>query len=124
MRVTSFTSGFLPQTHTGNSGGQVQPRAPAHLALDDAVLERMEGDDGQSAAGIEAADRSLHHVADGAELIVHGDADGLKASLCGVLLFAQRLRGHGRADDVHQLQRRFDGAFSRARQMAAAICGA
>ena len=71
----------------------------------------MEGDDGQSSAGIEAADRSLHHAADGAELIVHGDADGLKASLCGVLLFAQRLRGHGRANNVDQLQRRFDGRF-------------
>ena len=42
-------------------------RCLLHLALDDAVLERMEGDDGQSAAGIEAADRSLHHAADGVE---------------------------------------------------------
>ena len=27
LRVTSFNFGFLPHTHTGNSGGQVQPVA-------------------------------------------------------------------------------------------------
>ena len=97
LRVTSFTSGFLPQTHTGNSGGQVQPRAACcHGSL---LTMRSSSEwkvmTASLSAGIQAADRSLHHAADGAELIVHGDADGLKASLGGVLLFPQRLRGHG-----------------------------
>ena len=33
LRGTSFTSGFLPHTHTGNEGGQSQPLAAAASSL-------------------------------------------------------------------------------------------
>ena len=43
--------GWRPQTHTGSSGGQTQPRRSAvDEALDDAVLERVVAEDDQPAA--------------------------------------------------------------------------
>ena len=117
LRVTSFTSRlFAADAHREFRRAGAALCAACCIAL---LTMRSSSEwkvmTASRAAGIQAADRSLHHAADGAELIVDGDADGLKASLCRVLLFAQRLRGHGRADDVHQLQRRFDRVPSRAR---------
>ena len=68
----------------------------------------MERDDGKSAAGIQVVNGRAHHAADRTELVVDGNADGLKAPLGGVLLFPKRPLGHGGFDDVHQLQRRLD----------------
>ena len=69
----------------------------------------MEGDDGETAAGLQMVDRGLHALADSAELIVDGDADGLEAALGRMLLFPEGAGRHGRADDIDELERRFDG---------------
>ena len=56
-------AGFLPHTHTGKSGGQVQPLAkPAKAVLHDAVLQRVEGDDAQPPARIQPGHRVLKQI--------------------------------------------------------------
>ena len=50
-------------------------------------------------------------MGDGPQLVIDGDADGLEAALGRVLLFPQGLGRHGAADEIHQLQGRFDGLF-------------
>ena len=62
LRGTSFTSGFLPHTHTGNDGGQVAALGRCRqLALHDAVLQGVEGDDGQPSAGVQPGNGPLQH---------------------------------------------------------------
>ena len=58
----------------------------------------MKADDAQPPADAELVRRSVHHLAHRRQLVVHGDADRLKAALGGMLLFAQRRARHGRAD--------------------------
>jgi len=53
--------------------------------------------------------RGLHALPDCAEFVVDGNADGLKAALGRMLLFSKRAGRHGRADDIDQLQRCFNG---------------
>ena len=81
------------------------------LALDDAVLERMERNDREPPARLEILLGGAEHRRKLAELVVDRDADSLKAPLGGVLLLAQRRSGHRRADKIRQLQRGFDGLF-------------
>ena len=69
----------------------------------------MEGDDGQTALGIQAGNGVAHDLLDTAQLVVDGDADGLEGALGGMLLLAQSGSGHGGADDAHQLQGGLDG---------------
>ena len=65
----------------------------------------MEADDAQPPAGAELIGCGVHHLAHRRQLIVHGDADRLKAALGGMLLFAQRRARHGRADHIDQFHR-------------------
>ena len=69
----------------------------------------MERDDREPSARFQIFLRRVEHRRKLAQLVVHGNADGLKATLGRVLLFAQRARGHGRTDDIGELKRRFDG---------------
>ena len=71
----------------------------------------MEGDHRQPPAGVQVLRGGLQHGRQRVQLAVDGDAYGLKAPLGRVLLFPQRCRGHGGLDDLHQLQRRLDGAL-------------
>ena len=71
----------------------------------------MEGDDGQPATGIQAGNGIAHHLLYRTQLIIHRNADGLKAALGRMLFLSQCRRGHGASDNIHQLQRGFDGRF-------------
>ena len=91
---------------------------PGDAGLDDPVLEGMKADDAQPPADAELVRRGVHHLAHRRQLVVHGDADRLKAALGGMLFFAQRRTRHGRADHIDQLQRGRDrllrpGAYDR-----------
>ena len=71
----------------------------------------MEGNHSQSPTGVQAGHCPLHHPLHTAQLVVDGNADGLKASLGRVLLLPQGSRRHGSPDNIHQFQSGFDGGF-------------
>ena len=69
----------------------------------------MKGNYRQPSAGIQQRNGFFHHRFHRPQLVVDGDADGLKAALGRVLLLPQSGSGHGAFDHVYQLQRRLDG---------------
>ena len=71
----------------------------------------MEGNDGQPPPCVQPGNGPLQHPGDGRQLIVHGDADALKAPLGRVLLFPQGRGGHRPPNDLHELPRGLDGGF-------------
>ena len=90
--------------------------ASGNAGLDDAVFQRMETDHAQPSAPAEHVRRGIHHALDLAQLVVHRDADRLKAALCRMLLFTQGRGGQGSPDDVDEFPRRFDRSDRAARQ--------
>ena len=56
----------------------------AKTPLDHAVLEGVEGDDGQSSAGCKQFERCIEGTLELAEFIIDGHADGLEGARCGV----------------------------------------
>ena len=80
-------------------------RARAQESLDAAVLERMEGDDGEPAAGLQQRLGGGEAAVELAELVVHGDAQRLEGAgrrIDGVALLA---RPRTLADDRGELAR-------------------
>ena len=77
--------------------------------LDDAVLQRVEGDDGKPSTAFQIFLRGIEHRGKLAQLVVDGDADRLKTAFGGVLLLAQRRGGHRAANELRKLERRFNG---------------
>ena len=87
LRVSSRSSGSLPQTQIGKSGGHVQPFAPRdHELLHDPVLERVEADHGEPPTGPQHRDRSGQRRLELAELVVDGDPERLEDALGGMTL--------------------------------------
>ena len=71
----------------------------------------MEGNHRQPPTGIQQGHGLFHNPLHTAQLVVDRNADGLKAAFCRMLLFPQGGSGHGRTDDIHQLQGGFDFLF-------------
>ena len=99
-------------------GPGVRPGAGAHEFLDRAVLQRMEGDDGEPAA------RRQHLLGGGeaalelAQLVVHGDAQRLEGARRRIALVPGR-RPDGAAHDLGQLARGLDALVAGARSTMA-----
>jgi len=74
--------------------------------FDDAVFEGVESDDGQAAAGFQPAGSLLEEFLEGAEFVVHGDAEGLEDE-CGGIALATRRRVAG--DEVGEFEGAGDG---------------
>src|SRR5690606_39197896 len=78
-------------------------------ALDDAVFERMEADDGQPPAFAQQTLGCEQPLDQLFELTVHRNAQRLEGARCGMGI--AWLAAYGLLDDLCQLQRRFDRRF-------------
>ena len=124
VRIRIF--GLRPQTQTGNDGGQVTALGRVlEDIFDDAVFQRMKGNDGETAAGLQMVDRGPSmpwRTAPSSSLTAMRMA--WKLRLAGCCFSPEGAGRHGRADDIDELERRSMGWSVRTRSMAAAICGA
>ena len=75
-----------------------EPRVVAERMLDPAVFQRMEADDGGSAAGFEPVGETGEGVVEVAELVVDRDPEGLEGP--GRRVDRAPLAGHALADDL------------------------
>src|SRR5690242_2373372 len=89
-------------------------RAVADEALDDAILERMEGHDDEPAARLQHPFRRDQRARELAELVVDVDAQRLERAGGGVDTVL-RLAADHLADDPGQIERRLEGLFGPAR---------
>ena len=103
-RESARSAGSWPQTQIGKSGGHVQPRLlGAQEALDDPVLERVEADHGEPAAGPQHLERVGQRGLERAELVVDGDPQRLEDALGGMAVAEagrRRDRGLDRLDEL------------------------
>ena len=84
LRVSRRSSGSLPQTQTGKSGGHVQPFARSrHELLHDPVLERVEADHRETPTRAQHLERGGKRRLELAQLVVDGDAQRLEDALGG-----------------------------------------
>ena len=95
--------------------------AIGHELLDAAVLQRVEGDGGQAAAGAQQRPGRGQRAVDRAQLVVHRDADGLEHAPGRVAPGEVRGDRRGALDDLHELVGALDRRRSRVRTIAAAI---
>ena len=107
-RVTLRSRGWCPQTQTGslrraNAGGAL----PLDEPLDDAVFERVEGDDRQPATGRQHVDRACQGRFQRRQLVVRGDAQRLERARGGMRV-AAAAPTQGAGDDLRQPRRRLD----------------
>ena len=104
-----------PQRLLGQDGGSRSRRERAEGLLDLAVLEAVEGDHGEAAAGREARARVRSRAgSEPVELAVHADAQGLEGARGGVEARAARAAGRA-AHDLGELARGRDAALAGAR---------
>src|SRR5471032_1677878 len=79
--------------HDGHPGERrIDGGGALHEALHDPILERMETDDGEPAAGCKYAQCSIQTARERTQFIVDEDAQRLKSASCGVL--ARLTRAH------------------------------
>src|SRR5690606_32819771 len=83
---------------------RIAARRTREIALDDAVLERMEADDREPAAGREELLGLLERGLERFELPIHGDPDRLRDAGGRMNLRLAAARGTG--DDLRELRRR------------------
>ena len=95
---------FAAHAHRKLRRADASPGQLRQRPLDDPVLQRVEGDDGQATAGVQPVHRRPQHGGQGIQFTVDRDPDGLKAPLGRVLLLPQSCGRHGALDDLHQLQ--------------------
>ena len=81
----------------------------AEFVFDEAVLQAVEGDDAQSAAGRQTVEDGVQPFVEGVQLRVDRNAHRLKGSARGVFGFAAFRRGYGACHNVCQLQGGFNG---------------
>ena len=103
-RVSSSASGSWPQTQIGSSGGQMHPRArPARKRLTRPILERVEGDRGQPAAGAQQVPGSGQRLVELGELVVDGDPQRLEGPPGRMAAGELRRDRHRRLDHLDKL---------------------
>ena len=97
-----------------------------------AVLQRMERDDGDPAAGIQMIGNGFQRRFDDGEFRIDLDADGLKRLFCGVMADGEHFFGGNAFDDLDKLGRGFhrlfrsclnDGGGDPACVVILAVCG-
>src|SRR5258708_2895980 len=71
--------------------------------LDDPVLERVERNAGEAAAGTQHLERGGQRNLERRELVVHGDAQRLEHTLCGMALTEAGGRGNRALDRLDEV---------------------
>ena len=97
--------------HVARGRGSLPPRV-GEEALDDAVLERMEGDDHQPPAGRQQALRCMQRLDQFLEFAVHMDAQRLEGARGGMDAVLAALAARALSTASHQIQRGGDRRFS------------
>ena len=110
LRVMSRTSGVLPHTHTGKSGGQVQPRACfAKHCLTTRSSSEWKVITARRPPGRSRGDGLVHGLLHRRQLLVDRNADGLERALGRMLFFPPGGGRHGPPDQIGQLAGGGDG---------------
>ena len=116
-RVSSSASGLRPQTQTGRSGGQMQPRArSARKRFTRRSSSEWKRDGGQAARRAQEVPGQRQRCVERAELVVHGDADRLEDALGRVAAAELRCRAPARRPRSRRPARRSSRAGPRARR--------
>ena len=108
IQFARFADDGFASAHTGHvrraDAAAVQLR---QFLFDDAVFQRLEGDDADAAARFEDRDRILHHLVQDVQLVVDFNTESLESTLRGMrTVFPGSLR-NGLLDDRDQFPRGF-----------------